>query len=265
MATRRPWRYDWTPSRWLREIRARIRQDWDQVIVITGEERTGKSTIAFRLAHALDLHGFDLSRTIFRGTDLMDVAEQARAGNVIWVDEFVEGGDARETMSSANRKLVNYFRVAGERNLIYLILFPQLQNLDKKIREQRAHWHVHVPRRGVAEVEAADREGRHRKGTYWRALNFGDDGDFTFPKVEGPAWRAYEERKRRFVDEYGRNLSASDRTKTDPASEPKEGLEEIRAIHRLRVPWLEGRVRDRLEADLTSDQREIAEEKGLIG
>jgi hypothetical protein len=230
MATKDPPKLIDTFDRWTREVRARLRDDYDQIILITGDERTGKSTLAFQLAHALDPN-FTLRQCVFQAQDLIDVANSLKPGEVVWLDEAIKGGMNRDAMSKPNRQLVRYFTVAGERNLCYLILWPNKDWLDPHLREHRAHWWIHVQERGQARLFWPDKRGAFQNRPYWvDVLN----KPFPFNAVDGYGWRLYLAHKKRFVNETGRQYATA--SESDDA-EPS-GQDKIQAIKDDRGPWV---------------------------
>jgi hypothetical protein len=230
MATHDPPKLIGSFERWTQEVRARLRDDWDQIILITGDERTGKSTLAFQLAHALD-PTFTLHRCVFQAHDLIEVANRLNPMQLVWLDEAIKGGMNRDAMSKPNRELVRYFTVAGERNLCYLILWPNKDWLDSHLRDHRAHWWLHVEQRGQARLFWPDKRGAFQNKPYWVDVL---GRPIPFDAVDGEAWQLYLAHKKRFVNETGREYgTASEAQDPQPTSQDK-----IQAIKDDRGPWV---------------------------
>lgn len=245
-------------KRWRREVRARLEADYDQIVLITGDERSGKSTLAFQLAHVLD-PSFHLRRCVFQARDLIERANEASEGEVLWLDEAIKGGMNRDAMSKPNRELVRYFTVAGERNLCYLVLWPNINWLDSHLRDHRAHWWIHVEERGRARLFWPKKEGPFRSKPYWEDLL---GRPFTFPKVEGTGWRFYLAHKRRFVDETGREYGSA-----SEAEERLTGEEKVEQIKDRRGPWVEHALAPLRDWRPTPENGEFteAQRKRLVG
>src|SRR5687768_12955748 len=105
---------------WIAELRARPGQDNDAVVIITGKERSGKSTFARWLARKLDPK-FSHENVVFSGADFMELAVKSAPGTVIILDESKDGGFSRDAMAAKNKDLAKFLMVCGQRNLICLI------------------------------------------------------------------------------------------------------------------------------------------------
>lgn len=178
---------------WLRTLRGLHLDDKDAVVVITGKERKGKSTLAWTVAQRVD-EGFGPDRMVFSGQDFMRAAVALPKGSALVLDEAVQGGFSRDAMTEKNRSLTKFLVVAGERNLVSFILFPNIRWLDPYIAEHRARWWILIEKRGQAlvhEMRAADYRGAKPS---WKRLF-----RIRFKAVEGDDWSAYLKAKSKLV------------------------------------------------------------------
>lgn len=178
---------------WIQTLRGLHESDKDAVVVITGRERTGKSTMAWTLAKRIDA-GFGPGRMVFTGRDFMQEATKLPKGAALVLDEAIQGGFSRDAMGDQNKALAKFLIVAGERNLVSFVLFPNLRWLDPYIAEHRARWWVLVERRGVALVHEMRRADYRGAKPSWKRLF-----RVNFNPVEGDDWGIYLKAKSKLV------------------------------------------------------------------
>lgn len=241
-------------AEWLEHVRAAPDHDADQLIIISGDERKGKSTLAFLLAHKLN-PDFDLKRCVFTADDFIREANQADPGSVVWMDESIDGGFSREAMSGANKALTKYLTVAGERNLIMFIIWPNWRWLDPLIRDHRAHWHLYIPRRGEADIDYPHR-GKHQRSTFWERIL-----RINVPKAEGAKWEAYLKHKHDYVTEKGRDYGSDDDEELTPAQEKMLIGEHVRRQIR---PWAQQMAQEAIQITKDGYDPELIVEGGRL-
>lgn len=185
-------------EKWIADLKSRPGNDNDAVVIITGKERVGKSTFARWLAKQLNPN-FTHRQMVFNGKDFMDLATRSPPGTVIILDESKDGGFNRDAMAAMNKDLAKFLMVCGERNLIFLVLFPNIRWLDGYISEHRAsHWCL-VEKRGVALVHRIKRADYRGSKPSWVQLF-----RTAYPKEEGEDWDAYKKAKAAMVVKAGR-------------------------------------------------------------
>lgn len=168
-------------------------RDLDAVIGITGPERVGKSTLSFHLARAVD-PTFDYTRVCFSGAELRDqVVSLPRDKPCVSLDESVAGAMSRDSQSRANKELMKFLQVCGERNKVIFLLTPNLRWFDPYIRDHRMRLWLHVPERGRC-IIYEPRRGAFHAETYWNEV-----AAFRFPGLDDDDWRAYLRRKHEMV------------------------------------------------------------------
>lgn len=185
--------------KFLRRIRDRYKRDFDTVILITAKERTGKSTLAFWLGRLIHGESWSHEQMVFAGKDFIELAKTAPKGTVIVLDEAIHGGFSRDAMGKQNKELVKFLVICGERNLIAVICWPNINYLERYIREHRMHYWFLVKKRGTCEV-------REPLPTDFYGAKPASDLLFSFdypavPKSD-PVWKAYLAEKSGMVDRY---------------------------------------------------------------
>jgi len=169
---------------------------FDRVIMITGDERSGKSTLAFHLAKKL---GFNFANLAFTTEQLLERMSTAPDGSVVWLDEAGYALYSDEWMGKWQRDIAKAFQIIGMKRYCFILCLPNRYFLIKKIRDHRVHYWLHCYTMGVHRGYARLRVA---KKTEWSKEPFWDPV-FTirFPRAEGPEWEAYEKIKRENLDE----------------------------------------------------------------
>jgi len=192
--------YSFEALEWLTDrIRNATRHHFDQVILATGKERSGKTTLAFHLALGLD-PDFNLDGVAFTQDEFREKVREAKAGSTLVLDEAGPAMFSREWMHTGQRELVKSFMVFGMKELKIILVLPHRSLLDYQLRNRRLAWWLSVytkgiKERGFARLRKAE-ESEWRIETWW-------DPRFTlkYPKFRGGMWNEYEERKAEFIDD----------------------------------------------------------------
>lgn len=176
---------------WISECKTLVapRSDLDNIILITGKEGSGKSSLMLQLGKALD-PDFGLESIGFTISDYMDIARQMPKQRAATCDEFLANN--RKGMRKETVELLDFLQECRGLNLHHLICFPHFDLLDKAVRDYRVRWNVHIPRRGIFEVR--EKTTWYASGgveqTAWRAV-----GRWFFKAPQGPFVDAYKEAK----------------------------------------------------------------------
>jgi hypothetical protein len=176
---------------WLAECRALTApsSDLDDIILITGSEGSGKSSLALQVGAALDPE-FSLSSIGFNVSEYMELARKMPARRVVMSDEFLV--NKRKAMRRETVDLLDFLQECRGLNLHHLICFPHADLLDKAVMDFRVRWHVHIPRRGLFQVK--EKVKWYASGgveqVSWRVV-----GQWFFNAPKGPLVEAYREAK----------------------------------------------------------------------
>lgn len=193
------------------ELRYRQSKGFDNIVMVTGPERSGKSTFAQHLAMALDVD-FPMENVTFKIRDFNEAIAKAPEGSTIIMDEAGIDMYSQEWWDEFQVELVKKLFVIGVKHLTLILVIPHRLDLNKKIRDRRVHYWVNVAHtldsleRGYAFVRKAV-VSEWVQDIFWdvaAACRFGP--------LSGPEWDEYEKKKLAFVNEinngeYGKRSS----------------------------------------------------------
>lgn len=141
------------------DIEFRTKHKYDNVFLVSGEERSGKSHTAIRLAMRLD-PSFDESRIIFDVHEELDDAllTLSKPGRVVVIDEAGREINARSWSKREQKELVTKFQVFGKLGMTVILVMPRMSYLDSAIRDTRLKFWLQVK---------AMNNGKDRGYVYW--------------------------------------------------------------------------------------------------
>ena len=179
--------------------RAIIEKDMDFLLVITGRERIGKSSLGLHTAVTIQ-PDFDVSQIVFDIQTLYEQVYSLKPGSVVIIDEGATAFFSRDAMSTDVKDGIKLLTVMGERNLFVIICVPSFFILDKYIREYRVSGIARVVARGRFKYYSRSRlkrsfKGKTNKRFNWRNPSFKD----SFPAFTGKLWEEYTERKAEYL------------------------------------------------------------------
>jgi hypothetical protein len=203
------------------ELRYRRSKGFDNIVMVTGPERSGKSTFTQRLARTLDPN-ISLDHITFKIRDFNHAIEIAPEGAIVIMDEAGIDMYSQEWWDEFQIQLVKKLFVIGVKHLTLILVIPHRLDLNKKIRDRRVQYWVNVSHmkrtleRGYATIREAC-TSEWTQDIYWDTL-----GMCRFGPLSGPEWDEYEKKKLAFVDEinsgeYGTRESKSVNKQRDDA------------------------------------------------
>lgn len=149
---------------WANWLVERVRHHFDAVVLITGDEGTGKSTLALRMlleCARLQKMNWSPTEVCYSALDIVQayrrVTEAKVKGWPVWYDEGVRGTMAGEQMLPEQRALVKALALVRESGAILFALYPSIWLAAKQIRARRACLWIHVVHRGLGRVHERDR------------------------------------------------------------------------------------------------------------
>lgn len=175
------------------ELRHRMATDNDNVVVIDGYEGTGKSNLGILLAKTLN-PSFDPARDcVFNHGDWQRIFNANLSRQVYLIDE---GGNllfSRDYASSDSKTFVKLLMQARILQSTIIIAMPNINWLEKYVREHRIRYRIHMFRRGAAifQLTKTDwRSGGVRMVDCFKASQIG-----SVRSLDPALWARYQERK----------------------------------------------------------------------
>lgn len=128
-------------------IREKQKDNWDAVILVTGKEGVGKSSLVLT---CLDYLGIKSCKgtVAMNGNQFMEILVDADYGGVIVSDEAGESLFSRDAMSTVTKTLVKVFIQIRAKRLLTFLVLPNIAYIDKYFRTHRVTCMFHVYRRG---------------------------------------------------------------------------------------------------------------------
>lgn len=119
------------------------KKDKDAVMVIDGNEGSGKSTLGLQWCKYVD-PSFDLSRVVFTPDEFRETIYRAKQHQAIMFDEAFTGFSSRSALSGVNKTLISLMMQIRQKNLFIVIVLPTIFLLDKYISIFRTRVLAHV-------------------------------------------------------------------------------------------------------------------------
>jgi rubrerythrin len=125
-----------------------LKTDRDFVVLIGGYEGVGKSTLAILLA-MITCKGFDIRKDIiYTLEDLEKRLKTVPKYHTLILDEAVEIAFSRKAMHKHQKEIIQIFMQIRQKNLCFIMLIPNIGDIDKYFREHRASRWIEVTKRG---------------------------------------------------------------------------------------------------------------------
>src|SRR3990167_1536057 len=119
------------------------KQDFDYVMVIDGEEGSGKSVFAMQIAKIL-YPDFNLSDVCFTPQQFIKTVTTARKNECIVFDEGFTGLSSRSSLSEINQLLVSLMMEMRQKNLFIIVVMPTVFMLERYVVLHRARGLFHI-------------------------------------------------------------------------------------------------------------------------
>jgi len=139
-------------------IRRRLRNDKDVLVVVTGEEGSGKSVLGITFCRDLD-PSFKMSRNVLfdpKLDELHGLIYELPPESSILVDELVRVGYSRNWQSNTNKVLNELYMLCRNQRKASFMCIPRFKAVDSDVRARCLFW-VHVVERGLAVVLRKDK------------------------------------------------------------------------------------------------------------
>ena len=185
------------------DMRQNIADAYDNVLVVCGPERTGKSTLAYwsmkKFYPDLNLESAYAYtfETIVKGLAKKDPEP------VYWLDEATTVAGNRDWMREDNKSFINLLEMMGSRRLTMYMCIPQIKRLDVYVRDFRVRYVLQTApeaywskggkqQRGCFELLLPQDDEEHP----YRSVGFGE-----FPPMPEADKKVYEALKLRNQDD----------------------------------------------------------------
>lgn len=126
------------------------KKEFDAVILIDGNEGSGKSTLSFIVAWYLS-NGNIAMTNICEGTDdAVDKLEHLPDRSVLIIDEGSLLFSSRDVMKRENKQLLKILNVIRQKCMILIVVAPSFFELEKYLAYRRSNFllHVYLDKRG---------------------------------------------------------------------------------------------------------------------
>jgi energy-coupling factor transporter ATP-binding protein EcfA2 len=219
---------------------------WDFVIVIDGREGSGKSTLALHMKAIFD-GGYNLNNVLFDASSVIRTMRTAKRGSCVLVDEAIISLYKREALKDFQMTLVKAFSIVRARNLFFILVLPNFNDLDPNIRTRcnyRFYAHADRGRRGYLDVYQPKR-------TPWSAGSLYQELIWTykFPALPEAFQTEYDKFKESSLDDALRDFQADVEKKVKEAQSRTEFG---------RVDTIKERIWNYLDDNPQADRFEIA-------
>ena len=128
----------------LKEIKKAVtKKDRDYVMVIDGEEGSGKSVLAQQIAKELDPN-FTLDNITFNADQFIKSLKTSKKYSCVVLDEAFNSANSRASLTEVNRSLIGVATEMRQQNLFVIIVIPSFFDLDKYFALWRCRSLLHV-------------------------------------------------------------------------------------------------------------------------
>jgi len=126
--------------------------DWDAVVVVSGTEGVGKSTLAIDLARLVSkLNGikFDYEDNMaYDAEEAIEKVQKIHNKGVMVLDEGMRLAWRRQWFDANQRHLIRLFSQIRSKNLCFFLCIPSFSHLETYFRLHRITYWLHVVKRG---------------------------------------------------------------------------------------------------------------------
>lgn len=197
------------PDDWLRFCRTLPQDGWDNVMLFTGPEGVGKSTIAWRVLRELD-PTFSAARVHFGARAFLANAASTPRGGAVLADEIEL--NKRRGMHGTTLDLMDFLKDCRALNLHIGFCFPHESLFDEGILNTRVRWKIHIPARGrMVLSERVTREVSNREGGTDQIHRWVERGKWQgIAPNQGPLWSEYVQKKELHMLALGERYAAEE-------------------------------------------------------
>lgn len=139
-------------------LKQRVKQDFDAVVAVTGEEGVGKSSCAVQIAKRVDRKfSFERNEIILPNIHLLkEKIMQLPDGSAVVVDEAIKLLYKLQWSSKSQIFLNTLYALARKKRKVTLLCISRFTDLNEFFRNHRVKFWVFIPYRGFAVVFIRD-------------------------------------------------------------------------------------------------------------
>lgn len=203
-------------KRWQGAYHWRMNNDYDAVMVFTGPEGVGKSTLSYEIACLNDKNFNARMRTGFGTSHAIKIANRLGQGDIVEMDEGIEGLLNRDAMRTENKDWQKWMIICRQKNLGVHICFPRFDSLDLYMRQFRVWSWFDVRERGKAFIRvrnwsaSVDEDAPHYFQSYPVVACIGFDSveDFAETRdwVNVEDWKYKQEKKKDYIANFEQEI-----------------------------------------------------------
>lgn len=221
------------------EMHKNVEDDWDNLIVISGDEGVGKSNLAYHLCKSFDPDFNVEDGLIYEYSELVKrISDNRIKGKVVWIDEATLSAGKRDWQKDENKELIKILETYRSYGITIVMCIPQKDRLDVYIREDRLRYHLKALKMGW-ESDTEKKRGYYqledKKGV---TMGYGK-----FPKMPPAASAAYERIKSEHQQMYADKLVEKIERKENGGNAASRWIEiamrEMMAAHDAGMSWEE--------------------------
>jgi len=177
---------DWRVKQCLQYIQDEIVDaDYDYVTLVFGSEGTGKSVLAFQLAHYLDAD-FDVDNVVFTPSQFEKAVSQLPANSAIVWDESEDIGGHH--FSETVRKLKEFMQKMRQQNKKVFLVKPELKDINRYF-VNRSRWGAFEPYDKPYKADLMDKRGYAYYYSLDQLKRYKDSPDEFDPELEALRFR----------------------------------------------------------------------------
>lgn len=200
--------FDETGLDWFaEEIKRWVNDRMDVPILVTGSPGLGKSQFAINVARRLNpnLSQDDIVYWLEQFVTQLERSPRGIPGvsyPTIIYDESGTGLDAHDHATEGNRGVARLNEIIRMNLLTVFYILPHIKDLDRSLRGTRVVYWAEMVQRGYVEIRAIRRD-QFDKNPWMPCLCA-----IKYPEHIDDFWKAYETRKREFIDQYSATMGA---------------------------------------------------------
>ena len=127
----------------LDHLKEAVANQWDGVVLVDGIEGSGKTNLAFNSAYYVD-KSFCLDRVVFTPEQFFKAVDEAKPGQAIVWDEFINGGMSTDFLAKAQKSLIKKMVMIRKKNLYFFWVVPYYFMLGRYFSVARSRFLLHA-------------------------------------------------------------------------------------------------------------------------